>query len=74
MPLSQKLLIRAFKHYVKQNGDISIKKLAEKMKMPYSTVYNPLLERRQCNADNFLKMMSFFGAVKIDKKGIEIIR
>lgn len=64
---AQKLLLAAFERYKKKKGrDFSITQLSKDIKKPYSTIYNPLMCGRQCNAQTFLDLLTFFGCKAIE--------
>lgn len=65
MTLAQKMLMQAFIKFQKKKGGVQITALARELGMPYSTVYNPLMEARRCNADIWLKLMLHFGAIEL---------
>ena len=69
--IAQKLLDKAYMKYKVKYPRKSISQLAKDMDLAYSTVYNPLFERRKCSAETWIKMMEHFGAIEI--KGAKIL-
>lgn len=67
---ADKLLRQAFSAYRKKHKDIEVSQIARACELPYTTVYNTLYSRRKCNAQIWLKIMEYLGAVEVkeDKK------
>lgn len=69
---AHRLLKKAFDEYKKKQENFSMSQLSRDMGLPYSSIYNPIMQNRRCNADIWIKMMTHFGALEIDKKNVRI--
>ncbi len=59
------MLRKAFSAYKKKNRKIGVSEIARACDLPYTSVYNTLYSRRKCNAQIWLKIMKYLGAVEI---------
>lgn len=74
MTVSQEILNEAFKQYARATNQKKpdIGRLARECDLPYSTVYNPLYNKRPTSAEIFLKILKGLGALEHQKKGVFI--
>lgn len=75
--LSQKYLQEAYKRFTLKYENSTKKHLrvttiSEAVNLPYSTVYNALIKKRNTSSDIFLILMDYFGALKIRNGSITI--
>lgn len=72
MTASQEILNEAFRKYARATGQKrpDIGRLARECNLPYSTVYNPLYNKRPTSAEIFLKLLKALGAFQEQKNGV----